>query len=85
MLKKLQYYFGIQVNELNFNENKKLPLYLTVSRKLQKVEIAGTEFLIVYITDDDKYGVPALKKQLQKYNEITGLEIVFSFLSMSQV
>lgn len=85
MIKGLQDYFGIPVNEVHLDSLKGLPFYLTADRKLQKLEIAGEYFLVVNIADDEKYGVPALRKQLKKYYEMTGLNVVFSFSGMNRV
>lgn len=88
MIEKLNVYFGMQVNEEDFDDFdafKGLPLYMTANRKLKKIQIAETEFLLVNILNDEKYGVTALKKQLQKYSETTGFNVVFSFSGMNKV
>lgn len=83
MIEQLQKCFGIDVKEREFNTLKGLPVYLTVNRKLHKLQVDNCEFLVVSILEDDKYRIDALKKQLEKYSLLTGLNVVFSFEEMT--
>lgn len=85
MKSDLEKYFGLEVKELNSEKVQGLPIYMTAARVLKKYEVNNHIFIIVEIHKNDKYGVPALKKQLQKYHEATQLDVVFSFEEMTQV
>ena len=82
---KLQEYFGLEVKEENMNNLHGLPIYLTANRKIHKFKVDKRDFIVVEIERKDKYGVSALKKQMQKYCDATGLEVIFSFAEMTQV
>jgi DNA-binding MarR family transcriptional regulator len=81
----LEKYFGLDVKELAMDVPYGLPVYMTTIRTFKKYEIDNYTFIIVIIHDNDKYGVPALKRQLQIYREVMKCEIVFSFEEISQV
>lgn len=81
----LEKYFGLEVKELSSDKVQGLPIYMTAAREIRKYEVDKHIFIVVEINKDDKYGVPALKKQLQKYHEVINLDVVFSFAEMTQI
>ncbi len=82
---ELEKHFGLEVKELNIDKVQGLPIYMTANRVIKKYKVDNHVFIVVEINKDDKYGIPALKKQLQKYYEVLQLDVVFSFDKMTQV
>lgn len=81
----LEKYFGLEAKELNMETIQGLPIYMSSVRVIRKYEVNHHVFIVVEIKKEEKYGVPALKKQLQKYYEATQLDVVFSFEEMNLV
>jgi len=81
----LEKYFGLELKELNIDKIQGLPIYMSSARIIRKYEVNHHVFIVVEIKKEEKYGVPALKKQLQKYQEATQLDVVFSFEEMTLV
>ena len=75
--------FGIDCscNEISI---KGLPVYMKSGRKIYKLTYEEYEFLVVELSNDDKFGTIALKKQESKYKENTGLDVIYVFDNVSK-
>lgn len=85
MKEDLKNYFGLEIEELRVDKIRGLPIYMTADRIIRKYHIDNHYFIVVEINKEDKYGVPALKKQLEKYHEVSKMDVVFSFNEMTQI
>ena len=79
LLRELKKYFGEQVKYDEVLHLKGIPIYMAVGRRFYHVQISKSEFLVVELPPDDKYGVIALKKQLQRYQEVSELNVAYAF------
>ena len=75
--------FGIKfaVTEMNV---KDLPVYLTAGRSFFKLSCAGTEFILVEVSEKEKFGVVALEKQAKIIAKKYGTPVAFGFQSMTR-
>lgn len=76
---ELQKYFGTKVNCREIESLKGLPLYLTIGRKFYRLEMLNTEFMVVMISADNRFGTAALKKQLTLYADTVKMKVAYSF------
>ena len=76
--------FGLNCN-IEEIKLKGLPLYLVSGRKFYKVDMEKISFLIVNLSDNDKFGVVALNKQLSLYYEKTALNVAFCFQNLNRI
>lgn len=80
----LKKHFGISC-KLEEIKLKGLPLYLISGRIFYKVVMGELSFLLVTISDKDKFGVVALNKQLNLYMEKTGMNVAFYFDDLTRI
>ncbi len=64
---------------------KGLPLYMTSGRKFYRTYLGNIAFLIIKISDKEKFGVVALKKQLSQYCDKSDLNVAFYFENLSRI
>ena len=64
---------------------KGLPLYMVSGRVFYSAVMGDASFLIVKLSDREKFGVVAFKKQLSQYMEKTGLNVAFCFDDITRV
>lgn len=73
---------GMNVTYTQWNKKKKLPFYLAAGYDFQKAEIDGCFCLIIY-PKEDLPTLPALKKQIQKIQQVENIPVVIQVKSMS--
>lgn len=71
--------FGIEFKKKNADKLSGLPVYMVSGRDFYLLETEGCKFLVVHLTNNNRFGASALKKQMEKYSEATGLDIVYMF------
>ena len=76
--------FGINCH-LEKIKLKGLPLYMVSGRVFYSAVMGDASFLIVKLSDREKFGVVAFKKQLSQYMEKTGLNVAFCFDDITRV
>ena len=64
---------------------KGLPLYMISGRKLYHIILEDTSFLLVELSDAEKIGSIALKKQLEQYSEKSNLNVAYCFNSLTRI
>ena len=64
---------------------KSLPVYMTAGRKLYKVSLGGETFMLAELSEKDRFGAVALKKQMNGYYEKTGMNVAFCVDDISRV
>jgi len=84
MDKDLMKAFGIDF-KIEKIDIKGIKVYMKVSRKFYKAVSDEITFLIVEVSNKDKFGAVALKKQLDEYKKITGMEVAFYFEKIKKV
>ncbi|MBQ8995428.1 MAG: MarR family transcriptional regulator [Oscillospiraceae bacterium] len=62
-----------------------LPLYMTSERAFYNAVMGEVSFMIVTISDKEKFGAVALKKQLVQYIEKSSLNVAYYFDSLTRV
>ena len=78
MLEQLKDAFGLDVQIEQAVQPSGLPLYMTNNRLFFKVRIGQTEFLLIDISDEDRFGVIALEKQMARYMKATNMPALLS-------
>ncbi|MDO4834334.1 MAG: hypothetical protein Q4A40_04780 [Bacillota bacterium] len=58
---------------------------MTNNRKFYELISNTISFIAVELSDEDKFGVVALEKQLAKYIDISGMNIVYWFPMVNKV
>ncbi len=76
--------FGIICKE-NDAQIKGLPLYMTAGRTMTEVDIEDCCFLLITLSENDKFGTVALKKQAALYTEKSGLHVAYYFENITKV
>lgn len=84
MLEQLKEAFGLDVQIEQAVKPSGLPLYMTNNRLFFKVGIGQTDFLLIAISDKDKFGVIALEKQLARYMRETNMPAAYTFPSLTK-
>ena len=79
MTEELKKSFGINFKIKEIGAIKGLPVYMVAGRCFYILKTDNIEFLAVKLSSADKFGSVALEKQMQKYSEITGKDVVFVF------
>lgn len=74
----LQSNFGIECKSEEF-EIKGLPLYMVSGRRCYRLTMDEHAFLLVKLSETDKFGAVALAKQMKWYRDKTGMETAFWF------
>lgn len=64
---------------------KGLPIYLIAGRKLAQVCTEDITFLLVFLSEKDKFGAVALAKQIVLYQQNSGLDVAFYFERLTKV
>ena len=75
--------FGIDFNVTTINVSH-LPLYLTAERSFYKLAHNETEFVLIKVSDKEKFGVLAFKKQAGIISEKCSLPVAFGFRNISR-
>ncbi|WP_122642353.1 MarR family transcriptional regulator [Luxibacter massiliensis] len=73
---------GMNVIYTQWNKKKKLPFYLAAGYDFQKAEIDGCFCLLIY-PKEDLPTLPALKKQIQRIQQVENIPVVIQVKSMS--
>ncbi len=84
MLEPLKDAFGLDVQIEQAVQPSGLPLYMTNNRMFFKVGIGQTDFLLIAISDKDRFGVIALEKQLARYMMATNMPAAYTFPSLTK-
>ena len=64
---------------------KGLPLYMISGRELYHITLDGIPFLLVGISNNEKFGSIALKKQLEQYGEKSNLNVAYCFSNLTRI
>ena len=75
--------FGIECSTKEVNI-KGLPVYMKSGRRIYKLLFEEYEFLVVELSAEDKFGTIALKKQAVQYRQLSGLDVIYVFESVSK-
>lgn len=81
---KLMDLFGLKCHLKRIKLNG-FPLYMTSGRTFYTAVMGDASFIIVELSDQEKFGVVALKKHLVQYMEKTGVNVAFCFDSLTRV
>ena len=84
MLDQLKEAFGLDVQIDQAAKPTGLPVYMTNNRVFYNVRIDHIEFLLVSISDSDRFGVIALEKQMTRYMKETSKLVVYTFPSLTK-
>ena len=84
MLEQLKEAFGLDVQIEQAVKPSGLPVYMTSDRDFFKVCIGQTDFLLIAISDKDRFGVIALEKQLARYMRATNMPAAYTFPSLTK-
>ncbi|MBE5923609.1 MAG: MarR family transcriptional regulator [Lachnospiraceae bacterium] len=82
--KTLKSTFGLNCN-IEMTKIKGLPLYMMSGRKFYKVTMGEISFVVVEISNKEKFGVVALKKQLVQYCEQSNLNVAYNFDGLTRI
>lgn len=70
--------FGVDFVQTEMNV-KDLPIYLTAGRSFYKLSFSGIEFILIKVSEDERFGVIALEKQERLLEEKYCLPVAFGF------
>lgn len=84
MKDQLEKAFGIRVQEDDISAPGKLPFYMLNGRSFRRLTIGDASFLLVKMTDEERFGVVALEKQLIKYMDVVGMPAAYCFSTLSK-
>ena len=84
MLEQLKDAFGLDVQIEQAVQPSGLPLYMTNDRMFFKVRIGQTDFLLIAVSEKDRFGVIALEKQLARYMRATNMPAAYTFSSLTK-
>ena len=76
--------FGVEFKEKEIKPQKGLPVYMTSGRKMYELACSDGSFIVVCISEMDRFGVVALKKQIEQYEESFGSHVAFSFTGLTK-
>ena len=76
--------FGIALHVEPYPVPTVLPIYMISGRHFSKASFLGNHFLLISISEMDRFGVVALKKQLAKYMDATNLNAAYVFPSLTK-
>lgn len=62
-----------------------LPLYMKSGRKITEVDVENCSFLLVFLSENDRFGTIALQKQSSLYEEKSGLRVAYYFEKLTRV
>lgn len=85
MQKSIKEAFGLSFDIIQTQAPKGLPFYMSNNRKFYELKSDAITFLVVELSDIDKFGVVALEKQLAKYMEITKMNAAYAFSKLNKV
>lgn len=85
MIEQIENAFGLKLKAEPVSQIKGLPIYMSNGRSFCKAETAGISFLLVSLSEDDRFGVVALEKQLARYIEVVGMNVAFVFPRLTKV
>ncbi len=77
--------FGITLHVEPYPVPTVLPVYMVSGRRFSKASLLGNHFLLISISEMDRFGVVALKKQLAKYMDATNLNAAYVFPSLTKI
>lgn len=83
MLKNLENNYGINITIREIKITG-LPLYMTSGRTFYEAHFNDSLFYIVQVDSIDRFGVIAFEKQLIKYQEITNIDVAYSFSELTK-
>ena len=85
MFESIEIFLGEKIKEKELKSIKGLPVYMTSGRKMFEISFDGGFFIAVCISDFDRFGVVALKKQIALYEDFFEQPIAFSFNELTKV
>lgn len=83
MLEWLNVKFGLEIKISGEKRLKGIPNYMVLGRKIYEAECLGIPFLLVSVSDTERFGSIALKNQLEKYQKVSGRYAAYYFDSMT--
>lgn len=84
MINSINDAFGMNFQMEILNKIKGLPVYMTVGRSFYKAYDDASSFILVKLSDSEKFGVVALDKQKTQYEEKLNLPIVYWFEELTR-
>ena len=75
--------FGLVFNKIEINA-KDLPVYITTRRSLFRMSYHEFEFILVKVSEKEKFGVVALEKQAKIISEKYGIPVAFEFNNVTR-
>lgn len=84
MFSDLNKQFGVEFIEKEIKPRNGLPVYMTSGRKMYELACSAGSFIVVCISEMDRFGVVALKKQIEQYEESFGSHVAFSFTGLTK-
>ena len=85
MQERLKETFGLNVHVEQITKLSGLPFYMMNDRIFYKASTDQAEFLLVSISDKDRFGVIALEKQLARYMRAANMPVAYAFKSLTKV
>lgn len=85
MIKELREAFGISFKESANVNLKHLPMYMVHGRTIRKLTYGEYSFIVVSLTQQSRFGAVALQKQLEKYREISRMDVAYAFESLTRM
>ena len=80
---KYKQLFGIEFNVTEMKA-KDLPIYLTARRSFFRMSYSEAEFILVKVSEGERFGVLALEKQAKIIAEKYGIPVAFGFDNMTR-
>ncbi len=83
MFESINKAYGMELSVVGEKVLHGLPIYMTAGRKFYEVQFEGIAFLVVYISNIDRFGSVALEKQYLLYQKKVDMPVAFTFSGLT--
>ena len=84
MINEINKAFGLDFQISKKEKIRNVPIFMTIKREFYEASNGVDSFLLVKVSDDEKFGVVALEKQRRMYEEKTDMQIAYWFVKLTR-
>lgn len=79
MFEKLNKTYGMKLTIASEKKLSGIPIYMVAGRKMYEVQYGALSFLLICVSEADRFGSIALEKQLAIYQKAAGMPAAYAF------
>lgn len=83
-MERLKEAFGLDARAEQFEKLSGLPFYMMNGRMFYRVWLGQVEFLLISLSESDRFGVVALEKQLARYMKAADMPAAYAFTALTK-